>query len=101
MKDVIEKVWLTDTAVWIRTIDGREACEEFANYQRLKFATSEQRANFEVSEYGIHWRELDEDLSFEGFFREKKSNPLYDLFIARSEERRVGKECRSRWSPYH
>ena len=23
------------------------------------------------------------------------------LFNARSEERRVGKECRSRWSPYH
>ena len=22
-------------------------------------------------------------------------------FITRSEERRVGKECRSRWSPYH
>ena len=21
--------------------------------------------------------------------------------ISRSEERRVGKECRSRWSPYH
>ena len=24
-----------------------------------------------------------------------------DVVIARSEERRVGKECRSRWSPYH
>ena len=23
------------------------------------------------------------------------------LTIQRSEERRVGKECRSRWSPYH
>ena len=23
------------------------------------------------------------------------------LMIERSEERRVGKECRSRWSPYH
>ena len=23
------------------------------------------------------------------------------LGLARSEERRVGKECRSRWSPYH
>src|SRR3712207_1364847 len=23
------------------------------------------------------------------------------LFVYRSEERRVGKECRSRWSPYH
>ena len=22
-------------------------------------------------------------------------------FLLRSEERRVGKECRSRWSPYH
>ena len=27
---------------------------------------------------------------------------LYDALNAtRSEERRVGKECRSRWSPYH
>ena len=25
-------------------------------------------------------------------------NYIYDV---RSEERRVGKECRSRWSPYH
>ena len=24
-----------------------------------------------------------------------------DLGLLRSEERRVGKECRSRWSPYH
>ena len=23
------------------------------------------------------------------------------IIIVRSEERRVGKECRSRWSPYH
>ena len=23
------------------------------------------------------------------------------LYAERSEERRVGKECRSRWSPYH
>ena len=25
----------------------------------------------------------------------------YDVAVLRSEERRVGKECRSRWSPYH
>ena len=24
-----------------------------------------------------------------------------DVMVGRSEERRVGKECRSRWSPYH
>ena len=26
---VIDKVWLTETAVWIRTADGKEACENF------------------------------------------------------------------------
>ena len=26
---------------------------------------------------------------------------FFDYFDSRSEERRVGKECRSRWSPYH
>ena len=49
----------------------------------------------------------------------KAAAPLFELFIfgilagiyiafganvataVRSEERRVGKECRSRWSPYH
>ena len=25
----------------------------------------------------------------------------HGTFAERSEERRVGKECRSRWSPYH
>ena len=31
----------------------------------------------------------------EYFYNEKA------LELTRSEERRVGKECRSRWSPYH
>jgi len=32
----------------------------------------------------------------------KNFRPNYEaLLVARSEERRVGKECRSRWSPYH
>ena len=26
---------------------------------------------------------------------------IFILYLLRSEERRVGKECRSRWSPYH
>ena len=30
-----------------------------------------------------------------------RGNLLAGKNIVRSEERRVGKECRSRWSPYH
>ena len=29
------------------------------------------------------------------------TNELIGQKLSRSEERRVGKECRSRWSPYH
>lgn len=82
---VVDKIWLTDTEIWIHTTDGREACEKFANYPRLKFATPNQRANYTVNEEGLRWEDLDEDLSFEGFFHEKKTNPLYDLFIAHPE----------------
>ena len=41
------------------------------------------------------------------FHKLMKHNPAHakwadrDRFVLRSEERRVGKECRSRWSPYH
>ena len=34
-----------------------------------------------------------------GLFDEQEN--LSKLSAKRSEERRVGKECRSRWSPYH
>src|SRR2546430_7301703 len=31
----------------------------------------------------------------------RSERPLVPVGTERSEERRVGKECRSRWSPYH
>src|SRR2546425_11068881 len=36
-----------------------------------------------------------------GFFGEQVGGQRASIDITRSEERRVGKECRSRWSPYH
>ena len=30
-----------------------------------------------------------------------RSTGIRSVYSKRSEERRVGKECRSRWSPYH
>ena len=31
----------------------------------------------------------------------RRGSKKHILLVERSEERRVGKECRSRWSPYH
>ena len=36
-----------------------------------------------------------------GVARDPGTGRLYVVDRSRSEERRVGKECRSRWSPYH
>jgi hypothetical protein len=81
----IEKIWLTDDAVWIRTDNGKEACEKFNDYPRLRYATKKQRADYETDEYGIHWREIDEDLSFEEFFNKQETTELYKLFMAHPE----------------
>lgn len=81
----VEKIWLNDDAVWIRTADGKEACEKFIDYPRLRYATAKQRANYEADEIGLHWEEIDEDLSFEGFFEKKETTMLYKLFMAHPE----------------
>ncbi len=81
----IEKIWITETEIWIRTSDGQQACEEISSYPRLKVATKKQLNNFTSDKWGIHWDELDEDLSFEGFFKEKKTSELYDIFMAHPE----------------
>src|SRR3989454_7317449 len=47
-------------------------------------------------------RLLDYDSSAQDVITQDKKTILIDNFAKwRSEERRVGKECRSRWSPYH
>lgn len=72
----IDKIWMTDSAIWIKLKDGRQACESFADYSRLKQADDKQRSNYVLSYFGIHWPEIDEDLSFEGFFYDRGNDSV-------------------------
>ena len=67
-KHLIEKVWIEDSRVCAQTRDGLFACYPFSRWPRLASATDLQRKNFYLSYAGIHWPEIDEDLSFEGMF---------------------------------
>lgn len=67
----IKKIWFTDEAIYIETQDGKTGVEYFFDYPNLKNATRKQREQYTTSAFGIHWKELNEDLGFEGFFQSK------------------------------
>ena len=55
--------------------DGRTISVPLAWFPRLLHATPAQRANFEFlgEGHGIHWPDIDEDISVEGILRGAKS----------------------------
>ena len=64
-------------------MDGRTIAVPLAWYPRLANATPEQRSHWELADggYGIHWPDIDEDLSTEGLLRRRiKGTPtLIDI----------------------
>ena len=66
----IAKVWVDDTHVYAETADGLRASYAFSEWERLAHATDAQRHDFYLSYGGIHWPQIDEDLSFEGMFED-------------------------------
>ena len=53
-------------AMWVDLTDGRTLGVPLAWFPRLLHATPEQRARVELSRVGLHWEELDEDISIAG-----------------------------------
>lgn len=81
MKIDVTKVWVDENYVHILTSEGMERKEAIDNYERLRTATTEQLQNFEMDNLGIHWPELDEDLSYEGFFKADSMEGKSELYI--------------------
>ena len=67
----VKNVYFTEEAITVDLMDGRIITVPLAWYPRLFNATPEQRLKWEVcgGGYGIHWEEIDEDLSTEGMLR--------------------------------
>jgi hypothetical protein len=64
----IKKLWFSDNKIFILTEDDRELWQSLLWYNRLQNATDAQRNNYNTSYSGIHWPDVDEDISFESFF---------------------------------
>lgn len=67
----VKDVRCTDDLLIVDLLDGRTISVPLAWFPRLLSATPEQRANWRTAGggFGIHWPDVDEDLSTEGLLR--------------------------------
>ncbi|MDR0954875.1 MAG: DUF2442 domain-containing protein [Rikenellaceae bacterium] len=68
METKINKLWFEGDQLFILTDDGKTLWQSLLWYPRLRQATEEQRNNYRISFSGIHWPDVDEDVSFESFY---------------------------------
>ena len=64
---IITKIWFENDRIYGLTDDGRTLWQSLLYYRRLREATDEEREQYRLGHYGIHWEKLDEDVSFESF----------------------------------
>jgi Protein of unknown function (DUF2442) len=64
--DLIASVRCSERDLVVALTDGRTVTAPLWWYPRLLRATPEQRANFEIGRFGIHWPEIDEDIELAG-----------------------------------
>ena len=69
--EALKDVEFTEDDLVVRLLDGRSISVPLAWYPRLLAASPSQREDWQIAGggYGIHWLEIDEDLSTEGLLR--------------------------------
>ena len=86
--------------------DKKEVVIKLTDDQRaqIKSATGQDLSEIKVGFASLTTNPLEDRANPMANPLESRANPLASPLedrANRSEERRVGKECRSRWSPYH
>ncbi|HET9571238.1 MAG TPA: DUF2442 domain-containing protein [Bacteroidales bacterium] len=78
----VQKIWFKDDRIFILTDDNYELSQSLKWYPRLKEATNTQRKKCRQSALGLHWDDLDEDISFESFQWKdtETNNPIEQVF---------------------
>lgn len=66
-----------DDAMWVDLDDGRTLGIPLAWFPRLFHGTPEQRVEVRISPSGLHWEELDEDISIAGLLAGRGDRTLF------------------------
>ena len=66
-------VEFTASELVVTLIDGRKIVTPLEWYPRLLRASAAQRDNYEIMPMGIHWPDIDEDLSIAGMLKGQRA----------------------------
>lgn len=82
----IETIWFNGEWIYGRSDDGAAYRQSLLWYRRLMDASDTERARYEISTIGIHWPELDVDISFESFlYPEAEPSRIQRFFLTHEE----------------
>jgi len=83
----IVQIWFENNHMFGKDDQGNVYCQSILWYRRLLGASLKQLSHYELSINGIHWPELDEDISFDSFIERNNVEPssLQAFFLTHRE----------------
>ncbi|WP_270611440.1 DUF2442 domain-containing protein [Bacteroides intestinalis] len=84
----IIKLWFENGRIYITNDKGETLYQSLKFYPRLLTASEKQRSNYELEHFGIHWDDIDEDVSYESFYYDDTKEPasgIQDAFLSNPE----------------
>ncbi len=82
----IKEIWFDAEYIYGRDEEGKEYKQSLLWYPRLRMANDKERSKCTFGIDGIHWRNLDEDISFESFeYEDAEPSALQRFFLTHKE----------------
>ncbi len=82
----IIKIWFDGDYIYGTDENGKTYRQSLLWYKNLRNASDEERAKYTFGLDGIHWHNLDEDISFESFeYEDAEPTKLQRFFLTHSE----------------
>lgn len=82
----ILEIWFDSDYTYGKDETGKEYKQSLLWYPKLREASDEERSQYIFGMGGIHWRKLDEDISFESFeYDDAEPSALQRFFLTHKE----------------
>lgn len=82
----IKKIWFDGDYLYGCDESGKVYRQSLLWYPRLRNASDDARKDYTISTVGIHWRSIDEDVSFESFeYEDAEPTKLQRFFLTHRE----------------